>query len=392
MTARAAVADPRNQVTNWNIVAHTDSEGRYRLLGMPSAPSYRLFIEQTPGRVLPYVGSVLRTPVDSPAVGPIRFDVALKRGFVVRGRVTDKATGRPVTGFVDPYILPGNPAIAEFPDYFLSQGLSRTDPDGRFEIATLPGLGMLAFRADRDEYVNAIGFETIAAIIPPWGGQFPTHRRTCVGTSYHVLTALDLDPKAGSATIDLQVDSGRSVDLNVVDAEGRPVDGLKAIGMTPLLTEFEPQESSIVKVRAIDPSRPRRVYVYQLGRKLAGSIWLKGNEVGPLTVRLVPWGTIVGRFLDAEGNPLASQRVGLYSESAGSLTTPEDEGLTRPNPVDSPSITGKDGRFRIEALVPGLRYSFSLGSIVDVSGARNVVVAPGEVKDLGDIKAPAPRP
>jgi RNA polymerase sigma factor (sigma-70 family) len=392
LRVKAAVDDGRPLAINASrtfstaFVTRTDADGRYRLLGMPTSPAYRLLVDHAPDRFRPYVARILRMPSDLPAAGPVRFDVAMRRGVVVRGRVTDKATGRPVTGYLDPLVFEGNPALAEFPDYAQGRDRPRTDPDGRFEIVTLPRRVLLAFRADRDDYVNALGAEAIAGFDPK-RAVFPTRGGGCLAIDYHTLAEVNLDPGAESATVDLQVAPGRSLELSVIDPDGRPVAGLKALGVAPM-PSIEPQASSVVKVRALDPSRPRRVYVYQLDRKLVGSTWLKGDEAGPSTLRLVPWGTIVGRCLDSERNPLASQ---VANQIGTSLTAPEFEGLMRPNPVNSPTRTDKDGRFRIEALVPGLRYSQTLGRFRNDPGFKDVVVAPGEIKDLGDIQASPPK-
>ena len=50
--------------------------------------------------------------------------------------------------------------------------------------------------------------------------------------------------------------------------------------------------------------------------------------------------------------------------------------------------TGDDGRFRIEGLVPGLKYQATVQGAAAKSDAlfRDVTVAPGEVKDLGDLR------
>ncbi len=246
---------------------------------------------------------------------------------------------------------------------------------------------VLSFWADRDEYVNALGAEAIVGY-DPRRGLIPT-RGPLLVIHTHVLAGVDLDPKAESATVDLQVDPGRSVDLAVVAPDGRPVDGLKVQGEPCPIAVPPSPASSPVKVRALHPSRPRRVIVYQDERKLVGSIWLKGDEVGPLTVRLVRWGSVFGRFLDAEGNPLAARQVNRIRNT--SPTKAEDEGILRMTTYDSIPTTDKDGRFRLEGLVPGLKYSISLGAFRDLPGSQNVVVAPGEVKDLGDIKSPLPR-
>jgi hypothetical protein len=61
-------------------------------------------------------------------------------------------------------------------------------------------------------------------------------------------------------------------------------------------------------------------------------------------------------------------------------------------PFQEPRIP-KDGRFRIEGLVPGKSYKLQLirGSMVVKSVVEDVRVGPGEVKDLGDIVPGPPR-
>ena len=385
MPLRAVVL---NQPSDLVISTRTDAEGRYRLLGLPAAPAYQVLFEQFPRHVLPYPNTTVRTPADGRNVGPIELDVTLKRGVVIRGRLTDKATGRPVLGDVQAFVLGDNPHMAEYPHYDpIRKTRNRTDEDGRFQVVTPPGRGFLTVRADRDDYVNALGAESIAGYDPKQG-VIRTFRGVCGVTFYHLLAGVALDPKAESVTVDLQVDPGRSVDLAVVDPEGRPVEGLKLQGPSPM-SYLETQASSSITVRAIHPDRPRRVILYQDDRKLIGSIWLKGDEVGPLTVRLIPWGSAVGRFLDSQGNPLASQQVNRIRGT--SPVKAEDEGIFRMTTIDALPVTDKDGRFRVDGLVPGLKYSFSLGAFRKLPGSGDVIVAPSEVKDLGDIKSPLPK-
>ncbi len=45
---------------------------------------------------------------------PIAFDVALKRGVFVRGRVIDKVTGRPIRGYADYFAFADNPNLGEY--------------------------------------------------------------------------------------------------------------------------------------------------------------------------------------------------------------------------------------------------------------------------------------
>ena len=56
----------------------------------------------------------------------------------------------------------------------------------------------------------------------------------CVLLNYHAVAEVNPDPKAESTTLDLQVDPGRSLTIDVVDPEGQPLGGTKASGLTDL--------------------------------------------------------------------------------------------------------------------------------------------------------------
>ena len=69
---------------------------------------------------------------------------------------------------------------------------------------------------------------------------------------------------------------------------------------------------------------------------------------------------------------------------------PAEQGILSGGNAGGGIRLGRDGRFRIEALVPGLQYggtarrrvlTTTLGELF-----HNLTVTPGEVKDLGDIK------
>ena len=71
---------------------------------------------------------------------------------------------------------------------------------------------------------------------PSGRGAFNTLPLICNVHDYHVLAEVNLDPKAESATLDLQVDPGRSLTVDAVDPEGQPVGGTKATGLTDLFS------------------------------------------------------------------------------------------------------------------------------------------------------------
>jgi hypothetical protein len=153
-----------------------------------------------------------------------------------------------------------------------------------------------------------------------------------------------------------------------------------------------PQESSSFEVHALNPAKPRRLIVTHEGRKLIGSVFLKGDEVGPVVVKLQPWGTVTGRIVDDEGRP--RKRMFLGSPGGSENKHPETDDILPGSDWNSGIRGGDDGRFLVEGLVPGLRYSAnSRSGMMDGGGDlfKDVTIAPGEVKDLGDLKVQPPK-
>ena len=174
----------------------------------------------------------LRVPADSPGLGAVKFDIALKRGVMVRGRVTDKATGKPVPGYVESYAFGDNPHVHEFPGYFGGRTpIADVQDDGRYEIVTLPGRGIIACQSDSGRYRVGVGAEAIKGR-PIADIGFDTLPSICPIIQYHALAEVNIDPQAESATVDLQVDPGRTLTVTAVDPEGKPIGGTKALGLT----------------------------------------------------------------------------------------------------------------------------------------------------------------
>src|SRR5262249_27079513 len=122
----------------------------------------------------------------------------------------------------------------------------------------------------------------------------------------------------------------------------------------------------------IDPYKPKRRVVEFVhdARKLAGFLVLRGDEKGPLQVRLEPWGEVTGRLLTPRGEPLPGVEVSCRAGNA---------------------YPDKDGRFRIEGLTPGRDYTLyvskeGLGLEFVGGGPKDLTLKAGETKDLGDLR------
>jgi hypothetical protein len=110
-----------------------------------------------------------------------------------------------------------------------------------------------------------------------------------------------------------------------------------------------------------------------------------------MTIRLQPHGTVTGRIIDEDGRP----RGGLSVTSAGGSMPGRlaEHGILPGVNLGGGIRVGRDGRFRIEGLVPGLKYGAGASeSVLNYLGElfHDLTVAPGEIKDLGDIKIVPP--
>ena len=121
----------------------TDSEGRYRLIGMPKGRGNHIVV--IPAKNQPYLRSGLQIP-DSPGLEPTVFDISLTHGIAIQGKVIDKATGKPLKAFVEYNAFRDNPNLSTAPGFAGAHawGVTTTEPDGSFQVVGLPGHGLLS--------------------------------------------------------------------------------------------------------------------------------------------------------------------------------------------------------------------------------------------------------
>jgi hypothetical protein len=348
---------------------------------MAKAEKYQLFL--APARGQPYYGASFVEPAATPGLEPATIDLKLKRGVLVRGRITDKATGEPVKGgSVDSFAMRDNPHVDDYPGFKNAYAATvYPDDDGRFEIAALPGRGMLGVRGRSERYLRGVGAEAIQgkdsrASLPAYPG-FP------FANNYNLVTAFDASGSEPVA-LELQLDPGRALLVTATDPEDQPVAGCRAFG-TRAMTYWDrrPLDSATFEVTGLDPRRTRRLMLYHEGRRLGGSTVIGKDDQGPLIVRLQPCGIVTGRLVDEEGQ----SRTKLELINAGFLEDEPNEGVFhKPCPVDSA------GRFRIE-LIPGLSYWAAVQQARGRIGGKvfaKLTLGPGEVRDLGDVVVNVP--
>jgi hypothetical protein len=319
-------------------------------------------------------------------LAPVRLDVALKRGVVLRGRVTDKGTGKPVKAEVEYFIFSDNAEEVERAGGFREGGsiYTRTAEDGSYTLVGLPRRGIVTARvwtAKLGRYILGAGADRIKGISEY--RTFHTYPYSCHAARFHSLVEVNPAKDAASVACNLALDPGKTVTATVLGVDGRPLEGARIEGLRGLQWYDQLQlPTARFTLTGIDPQKPRAFLFFHPGNQLGAAVVLTGDEPKDFTVRLQPCATITGRVVDAEGQPRAGVELAGFLEDG------------RPDPGEGMgglcgAKTDKDGRFRVRGLIPGLTWRnvcIQEGNQLTGRVLRRVVFRPGEVKDLGDLK------
>jgi RNA polymerase sigma factor (sigma-70 family) len=360
------------------VQAVTDKEGRYRLAGLPRSGQNRIKIAGPEGE------SYLEVEKSVPAaqgIEAVAVDAELKHGVRIKGRVTDKITGQPVSALVEYFAFRDNPNRNHAPG--LWPRLSTKD-DGSFEFIGLPGRGLIGVRAWSDRYLVAVGiekFKTRGDV--PWTieGTVPG----CFAINYHTLVEVEPTKDAASLTCNITVDPGRILKGTVIGPDGKPLAGARMGGVTESHPNWEDktQPTAEFTVYAMKEGQRRNVLVLHEEKQLAGSLMIRGNEEGPLTIKLKPWAVLSGRLVTSDGQPRPNAELTL--DRYGERIADPMCGYHRTRSF----LTDKGGRFHIDALVPGLKYSMHFknkkGALAGMI-FEDMMFESGETKNLGDVQ------
>jgi RNA polymerase sigma factor (sigma-70 family) len=369
-----------------------DDEGRYQFTGLPRGKGNRIRIR--PPKDLAYLPVVKEVP-PSETFARATVDAALTPGVWVEVTAADKATGRPVPGYVSYFVLPEKwDAESRFrhPYDDAYNHMMAVRNDGTFRFVAVPGKAVVAFRADWNKYPIAREASTIrlpSSISP---------------SNYQAFAEINPKPGEGPVKVAFTLGAEGIVKGKVLDPDGQPLVGALAAGLRHdwFTSADVPLRTAEFTALGLAPTRPRLLCFAHPEKKLAGSVVVRGDETDAVPVRLQPWATVSGRLLDAEGKPIRNATLAFLAVPVRRTDEPRplDTGLhvidrSAHKPNQDPK-TDAEGRFRVEGLIPGLKYNLALydpSGFVDYSEIKwdglafsKLILKPGEEKDLGDVK------
>ena len=248
---------------------------------------------------------------------------------------------------------------------------------------------MTAAYAPQDQYMSALVTpREMKAFYKNWadpGGNTDDFLMVSAGGSaarglsqenYHALVLIEPEAKTDKLTRDVALQPARTLKGTVTGPDGKPLAGITVFGLGFHHFSQETLKSAHFTVAGLNPRRSRKLLFLHKEKGLGYYQEIRGDDKGPLAIKLQPTGSATGRIVDKDGQPMANLILNVNRSR-----------LIGPGGVQVK--TDKDGRFLAEGLVPGQKYQLSPAqrSVQLSRGGPEIVVESAKVKDLGDVTA-----
>jgi RNA polymerase sigma factor (sigma-70 family) len=348
----------------------TDDKGRFHFRPQLEG-THRIEVTAPDGQ--PYL------PLEVTADWPKRavrheVNLALPRGVLVRGKVTDAASGKPIAGAVI------------FDGAALWLRSVKSGADGSFAIAVAPGRSPLLVKGPDNDYVaTQVTSKELFRDTPPYSRSYPD-------------AVIPLDVKAGAAPVDVSAKLRRGVTIRgrLLDPDGKPVREAVLLCWSQLTRHSLSWFASPAAVRdgefelrGCDPEETYPVHFLDARHQWGASAKVSAKQAGdkPPTVRLEKCGRAVVRFVNKEGKPVPdySPYVNIVIRPGAGEVGDDSDFVANVDHLNyhggGGRVTGADGRATCPALIPGVTYRLSGPGMKDVE----VRAGAGETRQLPDV-------
>jgi hypothetical protein len=326
--------------------------------------------------------------------------------------VFDAETNQPLVGEISYYFFGNRELEAAIPGLRAAyvDGRYWTNANGEFRVPVLPSRGILAFRDSGslpngdnvDRFPRGFGANAIEGAEELGGTKmFPTAPSYLIPANY--TRVAEVHPMDGEETVrvDMPLLASRPITLRAVDEEAKPVGKFQVYGASER-AGWQQTEGPQFEIVDLLPGEQRKVFVYHRDRNLVGGGIVKHGTEETVQIELTRAGSIEGRLVDADGEPITDASLTAHYEKLGSG---DNSAIWAPHPRLTANPTNipvdKQGRFRLEGLIPGWSYharasaprkmGSDVRSTVIGSPFEDLQVEPGEHKDLGDVVVERPQ-
>ena len=326
-------------------------------------------------------------------------DFKLPRGVLLRGKVIEQGSGRPLPAASVQWIAvrPKSGVIEGW------QAVVATKDDGSYQIVVPPGKGHLFVYGPTSDYVlQMIGSRMLYEGKP--GGE-----------RYYAHDIIPWDVKAGDSPHEMisQLRPGMIVKGRLVGPAGQTVDKAEIVALLHFnyfhlnwrgdLT-IHARDGSF-ELHGLDPEKTTRVSFLDADHQWGATVELSGKQSAKdVEVQLLPCGQAKARFVTPDGKPIPkiSPQLEILGSSGPSSRTRTAEAQAQ-LAADAAAVvnldrkhywngmlTDADGRIALPSLIPGATYRINDWSTVNdenkgVQVRKDFSVKPGETLDLGDI-------
>ena len=378
---------PMRQHGGMPIRTVTDAEGRYRVSDREGEHYYVTAYPDSGSGYLPTAGGGfdLRWPEGA---AELNVDLELRRGSLLKGRVIDAESGAPIAGAGVVYQpLRGNPNVVRDGEDFRSPTL--TDADGRFTLTGVPGPGVVVAEGPSHDYIRH--------------KVEPADFHHGSGMYVHGLNRIDVPEDGELPEPVIELRKGPTLQARAVGPDGSSLERVRA--WCPELTArmlnnwVSPQDfaDGLFRLPGAEPGRTYRIFFLDPDREFGAvaEVVADPDRDEPIEVRLQPTATINGTVLDDGGRPIEGAQIlpNIQLQDKGPDLTEQDRFDSFVLNVysmftDEPLLQVHPAEFRYDRLIPGVRYFVTWYSNEDGHSWRAVEpLEPGEVRDLGDIRA-----
>jgi RNA polymerase sigma factor (sigma-70 family) len=373
-----------------------DDLGRFRMNPL-SADRYQITASSPPGQ--PYLDAETGDLNWPKGAVEHRVDLVMHRGVVIRGRVVEEGTGRPIAGARVSF--EGRRRRDETTG--ASNARVATAPDGSFQLAVVPAPGQLVVLGPSDDYVYRPIDARMIREGRPGGGRYYAH----------ALVAHDPKPGVESPEVTVPLRRGGTVTGRVIGPGDRTIPSAMMIGrvfLAPapgswLFWRFDHGgrvRDGRFEIHGLDPDAKVPISFFEPESTLGATVRFSGKSGpnGPVTVRLEPCGTAKARLVDDAGKPVAGFRgrrlismivtPGAPSSARGQSgpLLADEAGVSTfaPTHYGDGLVSDADGRIALPALIPGASYRVDARTRDRrITFRKEFTVKPGETIDLGEI-------